>query len=237
MKRCTYCQVKKPTAEFGNARKGKPNPRCRKCASAVNRAYRLGIPPPDKAPPYTMVCPCGCEVPPTEGLWEYLEATDRTCSACGQTKPLDQFYVARGAKAENTRKRIHMKRSRHSSQCISCASEYKREKAKDPEYQRAALARSLRFHYDLSVERYDAMLVKQRGLCAICGKPPNYASEKSSSRKLNVDHNHETGKVRGLLCGMCNRGVGLLFDNPVYVAAALAFLLSDGVDYGDDLPA
>jgi hypothetical protein len=52
----------------------------------------------------------------------------------------------------------------------------------------------------LSVEEYDAMLKAQGGGCAICGNPPK-------TRRLDVDHDHKTGKVRGLLCHRCNRAL------------------------------
>jgi hypothetical protein len=53
---------------------------------------------------------------------------------------------------------------------------------------------------DMSVERYNELLEEQAGLCFICRKPPN-------GRSLAVDHNHETGEVRGLLCHPCNTTV------------------------------
>lgn len=47
---------------------------------------------------------------------------------------------------------------------------------------------------------YEVMLLEQGGVCAICGNPP-----KEGGRRLHVDHDHRTGKVRGLLCFRCNR--------------------------------
>ena len=58
--------------------------------------------------------------------------------------------------------------------------------------------RELRTHYGIGLDEYKAMYKKQRGRCIICGK----------KTKLVVDHNHATGKVRGLLCGACNRAIG-----------------------------
>lgn len=54
--------------------------------------------------------------------------------------------------------------------------------------------------YGLSPEQYEAMLDESGGRCALCGR----------EAKLHVDHNHETGKVRGLLCVTCNTGLGKL---------------------------
>ena len=50
----------------------------------------------------------------------------------------------------------------------------------------------------MTVERYDQMFVNQNGVCALCKTAPN-------GRRLDVDHNHETGEIRGLLCNHCNR--------------------------------
>ena len=52
----------------------------------------------------------------------------------------------------------------------------------------------------VSDEQYDAMLAGQGGGCAICGNPPK-------TRRLDTDHDHRTGRVRGLLCHRCNRAL------------------------------
>jgi len=66
----------------------------------------------------------------------------------------------------------------------------------------------LRIRYGITLADYDEMLENQGGGCAICGKTP--AEE---GRHLSVDHDHETGEVRGLLCVDCNRGLGCFRDN------------------------
>lgn len=72
--------------------------------------------------------------------------------------------------------------------------------------------------YGITLEQYDEMLVAQNGVCAICRE------ECKSGRRLSVDHCHETGKVRGLLCGNCNQGIGRFGHSPERLSAALAFL-------------
>ena len=74
----------------------------------------------------------------------------------------------------------------------------------------------LRVHYGMGQEMYDALASHQGGACAICGLVPNGL--------LVVDHDHETGGVRGLLCHKCNAGIGLMHDDPAIVGAALAYL-------------
>jgi len=58
--------------------------------------------------------------------------------------------------------------------------------------------------YGLTLEQYQKMETDQNGLCAICGKPPT-----KGRKRLSVDHNHTTGKVRQLLCGRCNTAIGM----------------------------
>lgn len=67
----------------------------------------------------------------------------------------------------------------------------------------------LRKAYGLSLEDFDALSKNQRHLCKICGLPE---SEKKFDcvLPLSVDHNHNTGKIRGLLCSRCNKALGLL---------------------------
>src|SRR5579859_2601716 len=66
---------------------------------------------------------------------------------------------------------------------------------------------NLRLKYGLSLEQYDAMSVAQLGVCAICGEIDPHG------KRLSVDHNHETGQVRALLCNQCNVGLGIFKDS------------------------
>jgi Recombination endonuclease VII len=67
---------------------------------------------------------------------------------------------------------------------------------------------NLKTLYGISLPDYEKLLRQQDGRCAICGRPPR------GKRPLNVDHDHVNGRVRGLLCGNCNRAIGLLDENP-----------------------
>lgn len=77
----------------------------------------------------------------------------------------------------------------------------------------------LRHGYDLSVPEYDALLAKQNGCCAICG-----TSQCSSGRNLAVDHDHDTHRVRGLLCMNCNQGIGKFKDRTDVMMNAIEYL-------------
>ena len=71
--------------------------------------------------------------------------------------------------------------------------------------------------YGLTVADYNALLERQGGGCAICGQPRN-------SHRLAVDHDHATGRVRGLLCAPCNHAIGSLRDRPDLLRSAIAYL-------------
>lgn len=67
----------------------------------------------------------------------------------------------------------------------------------------------LKTHYGITQSEYDEMNVRQKGLCAICGqKETAQGRREKAPRRLAVDHDHTTGKIRGLLCVKCNRGLG-----------------------------
>jgi hypothetical protein len=77
----------------------------------------------------------------------------------------------------------------------------------------------LRKKYNITTEDYANLLKSQNGCCKIC------SSEPTKTRKLCVDHCHKTGKVRGLLCDSCNRGIGLLGDESKQLKIAYKYLL------------
>ena len=74
--------------------------------------------------------------------------------------------------------------------------------------------------YKITEEELNSLRLKQNNRCAICN------SEDSNTKKqaLDIDHCHETGRVRGLLCNTCNRAIGLLQDNSELVQKAADYL-------------
>jgi hypothetical protein len=82
---------------------------------------------------------------------------------------------------------------------------------------RSADRRRLRF--GLTESEYEALMEVQGGKCAICYGNPN-----GRWSTLSVDHDHQTKRVRGLLCTRCNRAIGLLHDNAVIAGRLAAYL-------------
>jgi hypothetical protein len=73
------------------------------------------------------------------------------------------------------------------------------------------------------LEEYQELLEEQGGGCAICGNPET-AIRMNKIVAMSVDHNHSTGKRRGLLCTACNIGIGSLAESPERLRAAIAYL-------------
>ena len=80
-------------------------------------------------------------------------------------------------------------------------------------------AAKLRHKYGITRAEYEAMCLAQDNLCAICRRPNN-----TKNKKLVVDHCHQTGRVRGVLCDDCNQGIGRLGDSYANVLRAVEYL-------------
>lgn len=81
--------------------------------------------------------------------------------------------------------------------------------------------RNLKKLYGITMDIYDALNSAQGGCCAVCGK-------QSDGRRLDIDHDHTTGKVRGLLCAACNRAIGLIHDSSERAWALASYLEEHG---------
>lgn len=113
--------------------------------------------------------------------------------------------------------------------CPSCAAERKKgqqkawrqvpanveKRRKSHQERRYARKWDLATKYGLTLEEYEQMCRERGNRCDICGKP---------SKSPCVDHDHDTGLVRGLLCRKCNRGLGLLGDSAAALARAVKYL-------------
>lgn len=74
--------------------------------------------------------------------------------------------------------------------------------------------------YGITEEAYQVLLEAQHYVCKICGAP--YGSKKRAN--LCVDHDHQTGRIRGLLCESCNKMLGFSNDNPTLLLRAIQYL-------------
>lgn len=75
--------------------------------------------------------------------------------------------------------------------------------------------------YGITIQQYEELFTEQKGKCAICYSDVN---DKIRST-LSVDHDHTTGRIRGLLCSKCNAGLGMFKDSPVLLQKAAEYLI------------
>lgn len=136
----------------------------------------------------------------------------KTCTKCGETLPLERFSPNKRSGARK-------------SYCKPCqASVMRQRRLEFPEAIKAAeRRRHLKRTYGLTPEEYDRLLTVQGGVCRICSQPERrrYAGR---LMLMTVDHDHQTGAVRGLLCYACNSALGLFGEDPERLLAAVAYL-------------
>lgn len=140
----------------------------------------------------------------------------RQCRICGETLPITRFRIR------------DRKRGTFRTECYECFKAGMRARYHaDPGKHRERMRRTM---YGLPVGEYDRMHADQAGRCAICGEVETSVHGRTGiPRGLFVDHHHETGQVRGLLCSRCNFGIGQFRDDPE--------LLSKAIDYLNSQPA
>lgn len=136
----------------------------------------------------------------------------KICTSCKKDLPLESFYKDKRVK------------DRRYAKCRSCCNEYNRTTYSPKLHKEIRLKRE----YGITLEEYEMILKFQDGVCKICSMPERakYGNGHVSGKIANlaVDHDHKTGKVRGLLCSRCNRGIGYFEDSPERLLAAAKYL-------------
>jgi hypothetical protein len=138
----------------------------------------------------------------------------KTCSKCSAEKPLEDFYKFFDKWSGN-----HYP----SARCKPCHQQYKRESPTTP---RNRKAEKLQLRYGLTYEQWEKMRETESHSCMICG-----ITEAEIDKKLDVDHCHNSGKVRGILCNPCNNMIGHAKDNIAVLQAAAAYLEENADGY------
>lgn len=134
-----------------------------------------------------------------------LLLTSKKCCTCKEELPAASFHKNKSTKTGLA------------NECKVC----KKARAKDYYDNNTDKWRNRHYNltYNLSIEEYVTMLAKQQGKCAICG-----CTESRDGKRFAVDHCHDTGKIRGLLCRPCNSAIGFLNDNASIARAAADYL-------------
>lgn len=132
----------------------------------------------------------------------------KKCTRCGIAKTKEDFYP-------NPEYKCGFR-----PDCKECCKKNKKPKTKEQ-----SKNSSLRRYYGITLNDYHEMFKEQEGVCAICGEPQ--IEQNRGGRivtALSVDHNHDNGKVRGLLCMSCNLGLGSFKDNKMNLLKAAIYL-------------
>lgn len=142
----------------------------------------------------------------------------KACTKCGVVKCHDKFDKRKASKDGLT------------AQCTVCLRVKAMKVRKDnPETTRA---NNLKNRFNMSIEDYNKIFLKQKGKCAICHKAETTKDIKGNTKWLATDHNHDTDEVRGLLCNACNTGIGKLGDSIKVLKSAVKYLEKRGT-YGE----
>jgi hypothetical protein len=174
---------------------------------------------------YRCVCECGNEV---EVLGNSLRSGNTKSCGCIRRPNLVGMENDHGVVVSKVRNQMwemsckhcgethvqNQREIRRNSHPMSCSA-YKPPN-KMFEDKRDAIVRR---QYGITLADYEKMFGEQEGKCAICGN-----SDEVEGRRLAIDHCHDSGKVRGLLCGKCNRGLGLFYDNKDLLKNAISYL-------------
>ena len=149
----------------------------------------------------------GCyDLPKTEKRLLFDQGLGK-CAKCGKIKLLSEFYI-------DKQKSVGI-----AADCVECT-KYKAKIAHNKRKRTASIS-NIHHKYGITLEQYNTLLAKQDYKCAICGKNE---TEDVYGRVLCIDHNHENGKIRGVLCHSCNRGLGMFHDNIDILNGAIKYL-------------
>lgn len=131
----------------------------------------------------------------------------KICTKCKKQKSLSAFHKARKGKhgVRGDCKECQQKYNHKYMNNRRTKEQSKKWYAIHPEKIRQY---NLRSKYNLTIEQYDTMFETQKGCCFICGR-----HQSEFQHRLSIDHNHKTGKIRGLLCDNCNGKLGWFEKN------------------------
>lgn len=140
----------------------------------------------------------------------------KLCRCCGEEKDQSQFYLTLKTSRKGKKTRYFDRT------CKKCRLKYNRA-YRSPVSAEKRREYHLRDTYGIPAEMYDVLLAIQGGGCAICG-----ASPEIDGCRLAIDHDHDTGKIRALLCRKCNTGLGNFREDPDLLRRAVAYLERHG---------
>ena len=160
---------------------------------------------------------CGKEIP------DDRHPSAKTCCAECSRKKKQAWSLARVNDPE-IRERMHKQQKEYRSKPEVKAREnaWMRNRRKDPLLKAKTSAWQRKCLYGITSERFDEIFERQHRKCAIC------EATEPNGNGWNVDHDHNTQAIRGILCGKCNKGIGLLQDSSEVLRKAIVYLEAPG---------
>lgn len=152
----------------------------------------------------------------------YCKTYDKNCAACNasfQSVRMDAKYCSKKCYFNFWYDRLGGRKK-----ILDQGRVYKKEHSE--KYRSVFRKAQLKRKYGMTLEQYQALFELQEGCCALCGVAAETLPEQS--RVLHVDHDHKTGKIRGLLCRWCNTMLGRVEAHPGWPMKALSYLEENG---------
>ena len=128
-----------------------------------------------------------------------------------------KYYQGHKEKHKKYKQQYYKKNKKRISESVK---KYRQEHTKE------ARENNIRNNYGINGKQYDEIFKKQNGKCAICLKLEQVKHKSGTLSQLSIDHDHKTGKTRGLLCRRCNTALGLLQDDLLLLKQAVKYLES-----------
>lgn len=141
-----------------------------------------------------------------------LIRSDKICKGCGNVLPLSSFDISSKKRPDQ-----------YAARCRPCKME---QRKKSQNYKIVNKRNKIKRDYGLSWEQYKNIIDAQNGKCVICSIEFDLTPVRGGSHRNSphIDHCHNKGHVRGILCSQCNRGLGCFSDNTNSLQNAIAYL-------------
>lgn len=181
----------------------------------------MSIPPPTNS--QVRVCRCCQETKSLEMFYKQGIYIAAVCSACAATLPEVPASKKRCSRCLEVKElnTFNFVKGKPHSYCRACQRQYRNSRHSSPKRR----DENLRRNYGITSSEYEVMLSQQGGVCAACNQPETAIDPYTrQTKKLAVDHCHETGQIRELLCETCNKVLGYIEKDPQRVDMLLQYL-------------
>ena len=156
----------------------------------------------------------------------------KECISCGVLKPKSEFHKDK-SRSTGLRERCKDCRCKHPKKvvknCIACNDLFEVSGNRKGQKYCGETCQKVHLKYGIDEYKLEDLLIQSDYKCHICGEYESSIDPRTGKEySLAIDHNHETGEVRGVLCSSCNVGIGLLKDDVGVMANAIKYIIEHG---------